>query len=135
MAYLDWNDSYSVKINDIDVQHMKLIDYINELHDAMSHGKSKEVMGGLLDNLAHYAIEHFATEEKLMNQYGYPETTDHKKQHADFVEKVKQSQADYKAGKFLISIEIMNFLKNWLLSHILGTDQKYSKFFNDKGVK
>ncbi len=135
MAYLDWNDSYSVKINDFDVQHMKLIDYINDLHLAMTQGKSKEIMGDLLNKLSQYTIEHFSSEEKLMIKYNFPGYIEHKKQHSDFIEKVSQAQKSFKEGKFLISIDIMNFLKSWLVSHIMGIDKNYSSFFIEKGLK
>jgi len=33
-----------------------------------------------------------------------------------------------------MSVEVMEFLKDWLEKHILGTDRKYGPFLNDKGV-
>lgn len=42
---------------------------------------------------------------------------------------------DFENGKISISIDVMKFLSGWLQKHIKGTDQKYTKFFNDNGVK
>ncbi|HOE91105.1 MAG TPA: bacteriohemerythrin [Candidatus Cloacimonadota bacterium] len=135
MAYLEWNDSYSVKINSIDQQHKQLIAYINELHEAMSQGKSKQVMGDILAKLANYTVEHFTLEEKYMSDHHYVDLDNHKNTHASFVKKVSEYRQAYEEGKFLISIEIMNFLKDWLTNHIMGTDQNYSAFLVAKGVK
>ncbi|HPM01343.1 MAG TPA: bacteriohemerythrin [Candidatus Cloacimonadota bacterium] len=135
MAYLEWNNTFSVKIAEIDKQHQMLVSYINELHDAMAQGKSKQVMGELFTKLANYAVEHFTLEEKLMFENSYPDYISHKNAHTDFVKKVTESRNSFEAGKFLISIEVMNFLKDWLMGHIMGVDQRYSAFLNEKGIR
>ena len=44
-------------------------------------------------------------------------------------------QAKYKAGATsTLSLQVMNFLKDWLLKHIQGSDKKYAPFLNAKGV-
>lgn len=135
MAYIEWNNSYSVKIMEIDNQHKKLVQMINELHEAMSKGKSKDILSPLLDNLASYTIEHFSLEEYYMDKFQYNNASIHKKEHLDFISKVKTYQENLKDGKFLLSVQIMNFLRDWLLNHIMGTDQKYAQFFIEKGLK
>ena len=134
MPLLNWNESYSVKIAQIDSQHKKLVDIINDLHNSMKAGKSKEVLGKILNQLIDYTANHFKTEEDLFSKYGYPESTTHKRQHGDFVGQVTKYKSDYENGKSVLSIDIMVFLKDWLLEHIAGTDKKYSSFLNSKGV-
>jgi len=134
MPLFNWNDSYSVKIALIDTQHKKLIDIINDLHDSMKAGKSKELLGKTLNELINYTEYHFKTEEDLFSKYGYPESTTHKRQHGDFVDQVTKYKSNYESGISVLSIEIMVFLKDWLLEHIAGTDKKYSPFLNSKGV-
>jgi hemerythrin len=135
MTLINWNDSLSVKVQEIDVQHQKLISMINELHDAMKHGKGKDVVGKIVNGLISYTATHFKTEEKYFDQFGYPETDTHKKEHAAFVQKVSNFKEEYEEGKLGLSIEIMLFLSDWLKNHIKATDMKYSKFFNEKGLK
>lgn len=134
MSLMSWKDDYSVKVVEIDKQHMKLIDLINELHDAMKNGKTKEALKEILNELTAYSISHFATEEKYFEQFQYPETVRHKKEHSDFVSRVVDFQNKFAEGKVLLSIQILDFLKNWLLSHIQGTDKKYTSFMNDNGI-
>lgn len=135
MPYIQWSNAYSVNIQKIDQQHQQLVSYINELHEAMSQGKTKQILGEILSKLAKYTVEHFGLEEELMQEYHYSDFQSHKISHKEFINKVTQAQMDFESGKFLISVDVMNFLKDWLISHIMGVDQKYTQFFNEKGIK
>ena len=85
--------------------------------------------------LISYTATHFKTEEKYFDQFGYPETDSHKKEHAAFVKKVTDFKDGFEKGKLGLSVEILNFLSDWLKNHIKKTDMKYSQFFNEKGLK
>lgn len=135
MALLNWSDEYSVKIAAIDSQHKKIVELINELHTAMLHAKGKEVIGKVLEDLSSYTVFHFAAEEKLMKQYDYPGYSKQKSEHEKLSEQVKKLVEDYKSGKTIISQQVMQFLKDWLVNHIVGSDKKYSDYLNERGVK
>lgn len=135
MAFITWNSKLSVGINDIDNQHMKLVEYINELHDAMKVGKAKDVISGILGNLVKYTINHFTLEEKIMTQTQYPGYLPHKQEHINFVNKVSEFQKSFEAGSSFVSIDVLNFLRDWITHHILVVDQKYSPFMHEKGIK
>jgi len=134
MALLNWQSDYSVNIKEIDLQHMKLIELINQLHNAMKAGKGKEVMGKILEELVNYTTYHFNNEEKLFEKYGYPEVHVHKRQHSDLVKQVTNYKNDFDSGKSVLTMNLMNFLKDWLTKHILDTDKQYTSFLNSKGV-
>ncbi|OHD60499.1 MAG: hemerythrin [Spirochaetes bacterium GWF1_49_6] len=135
MGYLQWSASLDIKIADIDTQHMKLVDIINSLYDAMREGKGKTVLETILDEMADYSVVHFTYEEKILSDNGYPELGRHKFQHDDFVNKVKQFKREFASGKMLVSIEVLNFLRDWLISHIADSDKKYAVYLTEKGVK
>ncbi len=134
MALIDWSPALDTKIGSIDGQHKKLVALINGLHEAMKTGMGKEVVAKAIDELVDYTVVHFSNEEKLMTSYGFPGYIAHKKEHDEFTQKVRKLDEDFKSGKLLITIEIMRFLKDWLTTHIQGTDQKYSPFLIGKGV-
>ncbi len=134
MALMEWSKDYSVNITEFDGQHKKIVGFINELHLAMREAKGKEVMGKILDELADYTVFHFSAEERLMHQYSYPGYIKHKAEHDNLTKQVLVLVNDYKAGKSLISQEVMQFLKDWLVNHIIGSDKKYSDFLNSKGI-
>ena len=108
---------------------------INELNDAMKQGKGKDILGKIVNGLISYTATHFKTEENYFERFGYPDANQHKKEHIAFVQKVSDFKNGFEKGKLSLSIEVMNFLSDWLQNHIKGTDKKYSQFFNGKGLK
>ena len=134
MPLITWSETYSVKLKELDAQHQKLIALINELFDAMSQGRGKEVIAGTLGGLIEYTRTHFATEERLMSSSGYPGYLKHKGEHEAFTQKVTEFQGQYLSGQVALTVQVMTFLKEWLTNHILGTDKKYVSFFISKGI-
>jgi len=130
-----WGEKFFLKISSIDEQHKKLVELINQLHDAMSSGSAKDVMGKIIDELSSYTKTHFTYEEKLLTQTGYPALAKQKQEHEEFVKKVQGYQADHKAGKLSISLNTMMFLKEWLSNHILVLDKAYVAHLQSKGIK
>jgi len=134
MALITWNSTYSVNVKEIDLQHQKLIALINQLHDGMKAGKGKEITGKILSDLADYTKFHFGYEEKFFDQTKYPDTMVHKRQHSDLVKQVVDYISKFQQGEVILTMELMNFLKDWLMNHIVATDKKYTSFLNSKGI-
>jgi len=134
MALITWNENFSINIAEIDSQHKKLIELINELHEAMKVAKGKDVMGNILSELVNYTVYHFGTEEKLFQKHGYPEFVSHKKRHDDLTKQVKDTADKFNKGGNIITVDVMNFLKDWLQNHILTVDKRYAPFLSSKGV-
>jgi len=119
----------------LDTDHQKLVKMLNDLYAAMMGGHGKESLGKILDELTGYTKVHFAHEEHFFAQTNYPEAAAHKKEHDDLTRQVLEVQQKYKAGATgTLSIDVMNFLKNWLLKHIMGSDKKYGPYLNSKGI-
>ena len=135
MALINWNQGMSVDVVEIDRQHQKLIEMVNELNSAMKMGKGKDTIGKILTGLTNYTLVHFKTEEKYFDRFEYPETDAHKKEHATFVGKVSDFIAKYESKQRLLTIEVMDFLSGWLKNHIMGTDKQYAGFFNENGLR
>lgn len=136
MALIDWSDTMSVKIPSIDDQHIKLVEMVNALSDSVAQGNSKEVLSDVFDGLAQYTVEHFAYEEKFFKEFGYEDTEKHTLEHEDLVKQVvglKQKMENEEG--FMLGLEVMAFLKNWLTEHIMGSDKDYSAFLLSKGVQ
>lgn len=131
-----WSDKdFSVGIRAIDVQHKKLVGMINGLHKAMRDRASDTVMKRLVEELKNYTVDHFSTEEKLFDRYGYPHTPEHKELHKKFVNQVLEFESALISGKAKVTMDVMKFLKDWLVQHIQGEDRKYTSFLNKHGVR
>ena len=134
MALMQWTPALSVNVKAIDEQHKQLIKLINDLDDAMAKGRGKDVMGKIVTELATYARTHFAFEETHFAKFNFDGAAAHKQEHAKFLADVGKFKADFDANKLGLSIKVMQFLSDWLKSHIMGTDQKYSACFNANGM-
>jgi hemerythrin-like metal-binding protein len=131
---INWSRTYSVGVSQMDSEHQRLIDIINNLYIAMRSGRSKDAIGTILDELIDYTKTHFAHEEKLMQEAGYAGFDEQKRAHVALVSQVVEIQQKYRAGTAL-GQEVMSFLKNWLINHIQGLDKKYGPVMNKKGIK
>ncbi|MCI5132467.1 MAG: bacteriohemerythrin [Candidatus Electrothrix sp. EH2] len=135
MSIIKWNDSFSVNVVKIDQEHKKLVEMLNALTEAMKKGQGKDVLGEILDGLIAYTASHFQTEENYFEQVQYPGTVEHKKEHADFVEKVTEFKKEFDAGRATVSVHLLQYLGKWLQTHIQGADKEYSDFLNKKGIR
>jgi hemerythrin len=135
MALMTWTEKLSVGVGVLDDDHKKLVGMVNELYDAMQGGHGKEKLGGILDRLVQYTKFHFAREEKLFAETGYPASGPHKEQHEALTRQVIEVQKKYNAGAVAtLSVDVMHFLRDWLVKHIQGSDQSYRAHLNAKGI-
>lgn len=132
---MPWTSQLATGVKFVDEQHRKLVDMINCLYKAMKSGQGKDSIEKLLDDLANYTVYHFDAEEKIFHKTHYPETSGHIKIHEDLKSKVISFINKYKSGSENISMDLMNFLKDWLENHICKTDKRYVKTFLDAGIE
>jgi len=135
MALIQWDSSFKLNIDEIDRQHHILVNSINQLYDSMRAGSEKAVLGKQLDRLVYYTVFHFAREEHYFDTMGYPGTKAHIAEHDKFETQVADFIDDFKAGKQKLSGDIVQFLCDWLVKHIKGTDRKYVSFLKARGLK
>ncbi len=129
MALIEWNNSlYSVKVDQFDNDHKKLVQIINDLHTAMLKGQGKEKLNVILEELQAYTQYHFDAEEKKMVEVNFPGLEEHKTLHNDLIAKLSELIQDFKNGKREVSIETFRFLKEWLFNHIQVVDKQYSSW-------
>lgn len=124
MPEIQWTNDLDTGIPVIDKQHRRLVEYINQLDHARTH-HSRDEVSGVLDQLVDYTLSHFAFEESLMEDAGYPFLNAHKRVHALFVKRVADYQQRFKVGED-IGAELQVSLTTWLLNHIKNDDDDYA---------
>lgn len=134
MALFEWDQQYSVGIVKIDEQHRRLVDMINELHDAIISAVGEPAVKSILDKLLDYTAYHFESEESLLKEFEYPDMERHKKDHDTLAWRVLDLRSRYESGEGVGAPELLDFLTGWLKNHILYSDKKYGLFLNAKGV-
>lgn len=135
MPIIEWTDALSVQVEEIDEQHKKFIDLINDLHDAMQADEGKQALEETLRELAEYAVYHFQTEEKYMIQFQYAGYLPHKLAHEEFTKKVTEFQLEMKEKEMFVDpLAVMAFLRVWLINHIREVDTQYSSLFIKGGL-
>ena len=126
MPLITWTDRLSVGIPAIDSQHRTLVDMINQLHEAHRRGEGRAVLDDILAAMADYARLHFRDEEALMAAAGYPKLAEHKRLHEEFGTRLIVLQARQRRSTPVgLSLEVMSFLREWLVEHIEGVDKHY----------
>ncbi len=137
MAHFTWDDSFSVGIEQLDKQHKNIVRGINALSDSMEEGtKTKKTLFKLFRALKAYTDVHFSFEEDLLKKSHYPELDAHLHEHQQFIQNLETLQNAFESDfeKVNIEIKMMDFLKDWLINHIMMMDKKYTKHLQKKGV-
>ena len=129
-----WREAYNTNIKEMDKHHQELFQTANRLYEEINTGRNKAALAEMLDFLIHYTEEHFSQEEKLMEDYDFPEYEGHIKQHERLIFEVQQLKDKYAAGEIQMDMSIINFLKDWIINHILTEDRKYGPYLKNKGV-
>ncbi len=134
MSTIEWQPAYDVQVSRFDEQHKKLFQLMSDLHNAMKEGEGQIKLAEIFNALTAYTTTHFSDEISLMESMNYPGTAEHKAQHDNLIMQVGELNKKFVKGDGVVSIEVLNFLKNWLVTHIQHEDKKYGLFFNSKGI-
>ncbi len=136
MPLVEWNEKLSVGLPSVDAQHKKLVAMLNDLYEAMQARHSHEALGKVLNGLIDYTVYHFHHEEALFAKTGYPAALEHQKEHDDLTKQVLAVKQKYEDGAApTLSMEVLNFLRKWLLTHITGSDKKFGPYLSARGIK
>lgn len=132
MGNLVWDPSYSVGVEILDHQHKNIISMINALSSKSDARVYSETISELLTRLVQYASEHFKTEERLLEKYGYPDLVAHKEKHKAYRLKAVEFCSKTMAHDQSVPLELKTFLEKWWENHILEVDAEYSHFLKNK---
>jgi len=134
MEIINWKDEFSVGIAEMDAQHKEFIKMINRLIADQHTLTDPKTIAELLTEMIDYAQVHFRAEEYLMAEYGYDRKKLQEKQHQAFIDETIAFCSSADIGPNILSVALLDFLKTWLVNHILLEDMQYKEFFKSKGL-
>ncbi len=132
--YIEFEDSLLTGNKEIDAQHKEWIDRINKLTKACEVTAGKMEAIKMVDYMADYAEFHFAAEEKLQEEFGYPGIEEHKAKHEQFRQAVKElHEMLEEEGPTDAYVNAINKnVVDWVFDHIKGFDCSVASYINMK---
>ncbi len=141
MAKLDlWKDDYLVGVDKIDQQHKILFEMLGDMltlrEDVGSIDARVAHLSSLVERLNNYAVYHFRTEEFLINRYLANDATvvGHEDIHKSYAQAMHGFEGRFQAGDASVVNDLIDFIYNWWLSHIMRTDKVLGKALNQAGI-
>ncbi|MFH1851379.1 MAG: citrate (Si)-synthase [Candidatus Neomarinimicrobiota bacterium] len=130
---LNWDDSLSVGIFEIDNDHRALVEHLKLLIEAYHTGKADHKIHELFSFLEDYVKKHLSLEEHYMEKYNYPEYEEHKRQHEEFKELCCSLRDEFKekGGTTRLVILVKQMLVDHFTAHVRTVDRKMADFFKN----
>jgi hemerythrin len=125
MSLIVWDIKYETGVDVIDDDHRHLFKLINDFYDSFVAGSSEEESNALMDELIGYTTFHFKREEQLMKNANYPFFENHKKEHRKLIESITKFKKSINTSSNDATTELLSFLSNWLINHVIGTDMLF----------
>ena len=125
---LIWTDEFSIGNTNIDTVHKSLIDIYNNLIKYAESKRNRKEFAMILSKMTDYSLVHFKKEEEYMQKMSYPELTEHRRLHKDYIYKVAMYNADLLGNNPPAINETINYIYIWWADHILKIDKKYEDY-------
>ncbi len=124
MTHFVWSSEYELGIDVIDLQHQRIVDYINRIYTIVDAGSDDAELSEILTHLVDYTFSHLAFEEAMLEEIGYGDFHAHQLGHRAFSQLIEKLQQRADNGEN-VGRELATFLQDWLITHIMVEDAKY----------
>jgi hemerythrin-like metal-binding protein len=132
--YIEWSPLFETGVPRVDAEHKQLFEIVNQFHAQFVSGATPSDVFSTLNRLVRYVEKHFSAEEKLMELSHYPGLMKQRVEHVKLVEKVFALEADLERGQASLDEALMEFLKRWLIDHILNLDKGLEAYFQQHEI-
>ncbi|MCU7944827.1 MAG: bacteriohemerythrin [Candidatus Thiodiazotropha sp. (ex Cardiolucina cf. quadrata)] len=134
--FLTWRDDWYLGIDEIDQQHLRLVELINQVADSvMTQNSESNDDGGamrLVLQLQEETRQHFRDEEAFMRNHEYPQVSSHHREHALLQAELSDLIREIEEGKRRLDIETLTSLKYWLIDHVIESDMDIARYMNSR---
>jgi len=127
---LDWDESLSMYIPEIDADHQRFIALVNALNEAIVARMDMEEVKKRMRILQDDAATHFTHEEDLFREWGYPQAEEHAHCHAAIIQAMHNIMGVFSKNPTQYEcIDAGLKVKQVLITHLLTEDSKYRDFY------
>jgi len=128
MVLIEWRDEFNTGVDEVDHEHKEIIDLINELHAAMGDNSSKDEVGRFLGDVFAKISAHFALEETVMRKHNYDEYEDHKSDHENLLDELRDimDDAEEDTGDHY-KTALAESVRDWFVNHFKTKDARLHK--------
>jgi len=133
MDRFQWREAFRVGDGGVDDQHKRLFSLLAGLYREIHSKQAQRAVQAALQELLNYTRYHFSDEEQLMRAVGYPGYPAHKGLHDRLLAQVQEMSVRCQAGEEDMGIELLEFLNEWLVQHILEHDRAIGRFIRAQG--
>jgi len=127
MPLIQWKENYSVHFERLDEHHKRFVGIINRLYDSVMTAETLDSVRPIIDELIQYSSYHFSAEEQFMRDTDYQGLDEHMAKHRMYLDKISELQRVKLDDQRELTRELIIFLGDWLLHHILEEDKQYAK--------
>lgn len=123
--YIAWDEKFTTGVEIVDKQHRGLINILNELYKSVGEGHGEAVLLGIFGELQRYADHHFDTEERLLKRHAVAphHEAEHIIRHMAYRRRIEDLRLRHFGGERLIPIQVLAFVSDWWLEHIVTCDR------------
>ncbi|MBW9266213.1 MAG: bacteriohemerythrin [Candidatus Thiodiazotropha sp. (ex. Lucinisca nassula)] len=134
--FLTWRDDWYLGIDEIDQQHLHLVELVNQVADSVMRQNSESNDDGaamrLVLQLQEETRQHFRDEEAFMRNHEYPQVSSHHREHALLQAELSDLIREIEEGKRRLDIETLTSLKYWLIDHVIDSDMDIARYMNSR---
>jgi hemerythrin-like metal-binding protein len=134
MHTIPWKDNYSIGVPELDQQHQRLLDIINQLIKEQREPFNSEKFSISISTLTHFAYTHFAAEERILRDTNFPDLNKHVLSHIDFIMKMMGLALKGEQGNNEDRKELLRYLRDWYAGHVLGIDRFYIPYVTTENL-
>ena len=134
MVKLEWLESFTIGIEQIDNDHKEILKIMRSIKDAIENERYEECVE-LLNDLVDLAMAHFLREEEYLAKVSYPYIEEHIHYHQELLLKVKSvkvicTEFDHQDGLE----KCFNGMATFLIDDIIAGDLKFKSYLEARGI-
>jgi hemerythrin len=124
---MKWKSEYLIGLDKIDAEHDEFLMLISNIESAIELQVESPIISLIVVDLKRFASSHFDSEETMMRAYRYKNLATHLRAHSHFIKKLDEL-ADHTLNGLAGRKQLLNYLREWFVSHLNGPDREYADF-------